>query len=81
MKSTADATDCDAQAACRRWDTEGSVACGVARQVYALDAASGDKLWEHETPGPVTSSPAVGPTIYVGSIGETQVRLVDPPDG
>ena len=64
---------------CGRWDTEGSVACGVAHQVYALDAASGGKLWEFETGDLVNSSPTVDPTVYVGSIGDTKVRGVDPP--
>ena len=48
--------------------------------MYALDATSGDMLWEFETGGDVYSSPAVGPTVYVGSIGDTKVRLVNPQD-
>ena len=64
---------------CGRWDTEESVACGVAHQVYALDAASGDKLWEFETGDGVVSSPAVvGGTVYVGS-NDNKVRGADPP--
>ena len=47
--------------------------------MYALDAASGDKLWEFETEGPVQSSPTVvGGTVYVGS-NDNKVRVADPP--
>ena len=47
--------------------------------MYALDAASGDKLWEFETGDEVLSSPAVmGGTVYVGS-DDTKVRGADPP--
>ena len=36
--------------------------------MYALDAASGGKLWEFATGGDVYSSPAVvGGTVFVGS--------------
>jgi len=59
-------------------DAEGSVACGVAHQVYALDAASGGKLWEFATAGVVLSTPAVvGGKFSVGSTGDTKVRVVD----
>ena len=62
-----------------RWDTEGSVACGVAHQVYALDAASGGKLWEFATGGDVISSPAVvGGKIFIGS-RDSKVRVADQP--
>jgi outer membrane protein assembly factor BamB len=61
------------------WDTEGSVACGFANQVYALDAASGGKVWEFWTGSLVYSSPAVvGGTVFVGS-NDKKVRGADPP--
>ena len=47
--------------------------------MYALDAASGDKLWEFGTWNSVSSSPAVvGGTVYVGS-WDHKVRAEDPP--
>ena len=61
------------------WDTEEGIACGVAHQVYALDAASGDKLWEFETGKSIHSSPAVvGGTVFVGS-ADHKVCGADPP--
>ena len=37
--------------------------------MYALDAASGEKLWEFETGDSVMGSPAVvGGTVFVGSV-------------
>ena len=49
--------------------------------MYALNASSGDKLWEFETGGEVLSSPTVvGEPVYVGSVGDTKVRGSDPPD-
>ena len=37
--------------------------------MYALDAASGDKLWEFETGGGVHTSPSVvGGTVFVGTV-------------
>ena len=51
----------------------------VAHQVYALDAASGGKLWEFATGGFVDSSPAVvGGMVFVGS-DDNKVRAADPP--
>ena len=55
--------------------------------MYALDAASGGKLWEFKTGGPVHSSPAVvGGTVFVGSNDKVfvksrdgKVRGADPP--
>ena len=76
---TADAKRSKPRETCGRWDTEGSVACGVAHQVYALDAASGDKLWEFFTGNDVCSSPAVvGGTVFIGS-DDGKVRGADPP--
>jgi outer membrane protein assembly factor BamB len=47
--------------------------------VYALDAASGDKLWEFATGASVTSSPAVvDGVVFVGS-WDNKVRVSDPP--
>ena len=47
--------------------------------MYALDAASGDKLWEFATGDRVNSSPAVvGGTVFVGS-DDNKVRGADPP--
>ena len=47
--------------------------------MYALDAASGGKLWEFETGDRVSSSPAVvGGTVFVGS-DDNKVRVADPP--
>ena len=47
--------------------------------MYALNASSGDKLWEVETGGTVHSSPAVvGGTVFVGSY-DHKVRVADPP--
>ena len=71
--------DRPAGGACGRWDTEGSVTCGVAHQVYALDSASGEMLWEFTTGFYVHSSPAVlGGTVFVGS-NDNKVRGADPP--
>jgi outer membrane protein assembly factor BamB len=61
------------------WDTEGSVACGVANQVYALDAASGVKLWEFETGRDVNSLPAVVDGTVVVESGAAGVSVADPP--
>ena len=48
--------------------------------MYALDAASGDKLWDFRTNGPVRSSPAVvGGTVFVGTLGD-KVCGADPPE-
>ena len=51
--------------------------------MYALDAASGVKLWEFETGGSVYSSPAVvGGKVFVGSYDgydDGKVRVADPP--
>ncbi|KAJ1496523.1 hypothetical protein T484DRAFT_1874485, partial [Baffinella frigidus] len=42
--------------------------------VYALDAASGDKLWDFATGDSVLSSPAVADgSVFVGSIGHNKV--------
>ena len=57
-------------------ETERWVICPVCHQpnppddyhIYALDAVTGGKLWDFETEGYVSSSPAlVDTTIYVGS--------------
>ncbi|MHC3437163.1 outer membrane protein assembly factor BamB family protein [Natrialbaceae archaeon A-gly3] len=50
---------------------DGSVYVGSRdNQVYALDAATGNREWTHETGGPVGhSSPTVaGGTVFVGSV-------------
>ena len=48
--------------------------------MYALDAASGGKLWEFETGGDIYSSPAVvGGTVFVGSY-DNKVCGADPPE-
>jgi outer membrane protein assembly factor BamB len=45
--------------------------------VYALDAASGDKIWEFATGDYVYSSPAVGDVMFsIGSYDNT-VRVAD----
>ena len=45
--------------------------------MYALDAASGSKLWEFETGDSVMGSPAVvGRTVFVGSV-DFKVRGAD----
>jgi hypothetical protein len=76
---TADAKRSKPRETCGRWDPEGSVACGVAHQVYALKASSGGKLWESWMGGAVYSSPAVvGGTVFVGS-NDYKVRGADPP--
>ena len=81
-ESIADAMRLSSRAgACGRWETEGSVACGVAHQVYALDAASGGLLWHVDTGGARWTAPAVegwGP-VFVGSLGDRKVRVADPP--
>ena len=47
--------------------------------MYALDAASGAKLWEFETGDSIYNSPAVvGGTVFVGSF-DNKVRGADPP--
>ena len=48
--------------------------------MYALDAASGGKLWAFATAGAVRSSPVVvGGKVFIGS-EDCKVRVVDPPD-
>jgi serine/threonine-protein kinase len=47
--------------------------------VYALDAATGEKLWAFATGGWVSTTPAVvGGTVFVGS-RDGKVRIADPP--
>ena len=80
IESTADAMRPTGRGgACGQWDTEGSVACGVAHQVNALDAASGSKLWEFKTGYAVHGLPAVvGETVFVASM-DGKVRGANPP--
>ena len=51
--------------------SDGTVYVGSAdTKLYAINSKSGEKKWEFETGGAVTSSPAIGSdgTVYVGSV-------------